>query len=105
MLSFTGMSIFSAVHCSKVMPSHEHRATLPGKKNGGVHAGPQDQASSAQAVQHAARSGVLTEALLGHATKEMALARIPELVKLSLLFSSCHNAGPILAMVNRRISR
>jgi hypothetical protein len=48
----------------------------------------------------AARSRIPAEELLGHVTKEMALARSPELVKLSLLFASCHNAGPILARVN-----
>jgi hypothetical protein len=34
--------------------------------------------------------------------KNMALARIPKSVKLSLLLSSCHNGGPIWAMVHRR---
>jgi hypothetical protein len=35
----------------------------------------------------------------------MVLASTPELVKLSLLFPSCHNTGPILARVNRSTSK
>jgi hypothetical protein len=35
-------------------------------------------------------------------SKRMLLARIPELVKPPLLFSSCHKAGPILAIVKNR---